>query len=327
MVRRLWKSALPFALVVAFGTLASLVAGCNEDEPVAPPPAIVEKNFATLWPNQDGSWWQYDVVRREWGDNPLHFYSTPEQVPPAPSCVEVVPWVDVPFDPRYGTSESLSYELRFSGLVTTESGVTRQNLQETLVGGTSSQRTAGSLWRMLTLARPELRARLQQRGALADTTHESAMPMLHGYAWEKTSQWIGTYGDLDTLLAWKYLEPTVTPGHEFTHQLVPSLSDDVFLHARIVGSHPVTTPAGTFTATRCVYVIDYGIGTGTDSQGQLGFYRYYDFGCVDYVDDRGPVAAYERLLVPAGQPQHSGLGDVTAKLVRSGLPAMASLRF
>jgi len=320
----------PAIVLIAPVLLAGLATGCQDDNPLVP--AVTEDHMTALWPNEDGRWWQYDVVTREWGDNPTALYSTRDEVPPAPSCAAVIPLLDVPFDPGMGTSASSWYELRFSGAVTTQSGVTRQNLYETLVSPGGVSRTAtGSFWRMLAAARPDLRARLRQlavRGALSDTSHNSATALLHGYAWEKSAAWIGTYGDLDTLLAWKYLDRVVTPGHEFTHQLIPAIASDVFLHGRIAAPRTVATPARTFTVTRCVYVIDFGVSEGTDDQGQpIGFHRDYNFGYVDYAEHIGPVAAYERQLVPATHPAHSGYGDVTVKFLHSGLPALAASRY
>ncbi|MBI5711127.1 MAG: hypothetical protein HZC42_12630 [Candidatus Eisenbacteria bacterium] len=221
--------------------------------------------------------------------------------------------------------DSASYELRFMGMITTESGARKQNLYETLVRPGQPIAVATSrpgeaafltqLWRARPDLRPRLAARVPPAGMLADTSHTYASTFLHGYAWEKTARWIGTYGDLDTLLAWKYLGADLWPGSQFTHQLVPALASDIFLYGRILPPRSVRTPAGTFrSATVCAYLVDFGVSALTDSSGNLvGYTRYYSYARVWYVDGTGPVACYERsLLTVGGDP--TGYGDITLGL-------------
>jgi hypothetical protein len=249
-------------------------------------------------------------------------------VPPAPSMTEVAALLDtLPIGGVY-RSHTASFGLRFNGLITTQSGVTRQNLVETLIStaaGPARSPVGGpaaflaQLYRARPDLRPLLRARLSSVSQLADTTHTYASNLLHGYAWEKTARWIGTYGDVDTLLAWKFLTSALAPGSEFTHPLVPSLATDVWLHGRILDRQRVRTPAGTFeNAVVCAYLIDFGMAELTDESGNfMGYTRMFNYGSVAYVNTVGPVACYERRMVTAGGIS-LGAGDVTLRLTGQG---------
>jgi hypothetical protein len=123
------------------------------------------------------------------------------------------------------------------------------------------------------------------------------MLFLHGGAWRKTPNEIVEYGDLDMLPSWKYLDSNIVPGGRFQLlQLIPSLASDVFLHGRITGRQPVTTPAGTFpNAIECEYLVDYGVSARTDDEGNpIGYSREVAYGTVACVDSLGPVAATAR---------------------------------
>ena len=144
--------------------------------------------------------------------------------------------------------------------------------------------------------------------------------LIHGGVWRKTDQWIAAYADLDTLPAWKYLEADLSRGHEFTHQLAPSLASDIFLHCRVVGEGRAKTEVCVFKrALDCIYLVDYGVynlqGPGPDAQG---YYRVFDYGRVLYVPGVGPVYAYERMLVCAGDPVGIGLGERHISLTATG---------
>jgi hypothetical protein len=155
---------------------------------------------------------------------------------------------------------------------------------------------------------------------------------LHGnVAWLKTANHIITYGDVDTLPAWKYLDSNIVPGHEFKFQLVPSLADNIYLHGRVVGKKTVVTPEGTYTnAIECEYSVDYGIGTQTDDQGKLvGHYRSIAYGTVAYVDSVGPIAETGRHLmrVVSSTRLTDGVGnervDLTERLFALPRPGFA----
>ena len=316
------------AFACALGLLA--VPGCfGSHDPVAP--QHPGTTLRTLWPNEDGRSWTYQVVDRAFtGGGGSTTYPTAAAVPPAPSMIQVAALLDHPPAETVSHSDTASFGLRFSGSVTTQSGVIAQNLAETLVSPAASGAARGpvggqaAFLAQLYRARPDLRRLLRARfssiGLPDDTSHVYASIFLHGYAWEKTTQWIGTYGDVDTLLAWKFLTSRLSPGSEFTFQLVPSLASDVFLHGRILGRQTVHTPAGTFVdAVVCAYLVDYGLSVGVDDTGNpIGYWRDYNYGSVTYVDGIGPVACYERRLW--------GLGDVTLRLTAQGPSSFAMNR-
>jgi hypothetical protein len=247
-----------------------------------------------------------------------------------------------------------TYELRFSGYITTMSGVTAQNLMESIYrqeGGPSAVTQVAPeeafLSRLMT-ARPDLKDKI---AAYVNSRHElklsgvglqPAFPsrnsvgsgvsspvaqglpdpvLLHGYAWRKSDSWIGTYGDLDTLLAWKFLESPLIPAHEFTFRLVPSLADDVFEHCRILRMLSFQTEAGVFrNAIECLYVIDYGILSWSNMENpEIGYSRAFDYGTVVYAPTVGPVYCYERKFVEPGDPLTLGAGDLELSLIAADI--------
>jgi hypothetical protein len=217
-----------------------------------------------------------------------------------------------------------SYRLQFNGLITTLSGVTRQHLQETLQPDASAMVSSAAahpgpaFLELLRRARPDLAGK---RGLQAATIASQPAvtlfrpTLLHGYAWEQTDQWIGTYGDLNQQIAWMFLTPDLRPGNGFLLQLVPDLADDVFLHARILGWKDVQTEAGTFHhALEVAYLVDFGISQATDVDGNpVGYFRSYLYGTIDYAAGVGPVRSYERLQLTL-DPLNRGNSDVTASL-------------
>jgi hypothetical protein len=172
--------------------------------------------------------------------------------------------------------------------------------------------------------RPDLRPRIAPYLDPEPTvTGEILRPLiLHGGAWEKTADWIGTYGELDRLLAWKYLTNDLRKGHEFEHQLVPSLASTVYLRARVLGTTTLETPAGRYTnAIEVFYVIDYGWSTATDESGNLlGYSRSVGYGSIHYAPGVGPIQSYERVLVNFGpNGLDAGYGEMQFRLRSTGL--------
>lgn len=280
----------------------ALTLACGDDgtRPGLPPPTL-----DAAWPNDDGREWSYDVVVRTWTDSTaLAPYPTRESVPPIPALGELAARLAVPIP---GTPDSVAtglYGMRFEGTRTTLSGARGQNLVESITGAAAAPSRAEPQERRflqhLAAARPDLRAKIAARYPdLAPSTVTNLDPLyLHGAAYEKTPAYVGGYGDVDTLLAWKWLEADLTPGHEFTHQLVPSLADDVFLHARVVAWRNVVVPSGSYSrAVEVVYAVDYGISTiVSDDQQVIGYYRWWDYGSIVYAPDVGPVRVQERVL-------------------------------
>jgi hypothetical protein len=289
-----------------------------------------------LWPGEDGSAWSYVYEERVWGELlSLATYPTAGEVPPAPSLAEAAALlgshaVVEPYETKQAT-----YELELRGLVTTMSGVTAQRLITRMQTGALRQRDGtdgrggSALLAQLRAARPDLRAKLDaEHGAPDPRTDPIPYPLafipvlLDGYAWARTPDWIGGYGDVDRQPSWRYLEANLEPGAEFTFQLVPSLTDDVFLHSRVLARTTVETPAGMFPdAVVCLYVIDFGVSTVRGDDGTVfGYYQVFTYGTVAYAYGVGPVASYERPLVSTGDPPGPGGGDFTLELAEWSIP-------
>jgi hypothetical protein len=288
--------------------------------------------YRRIWPHQDGQGWTYHLTGRTWDQLPPVLYPTRGEVPvfTMDDAIRLLGTEPTGANPE---TSSGSYRLQFRGSITTQSGVTRQNLQETLEQGaaatTSSITTSsatGHAVRLLDLlrrARPDL-AREVNRIAPSMVTHAIVTQaaatvffptLIHGYAWEQTDQWIGTYGDLNQQIAWIFLTPDLRSGSEFSLQLVPDLAPDVFLHARVLGWKSVETEAGVYRrALDVAYLVDFGVSEITDVDGNtLGYNRSVLFGTVDYAVGVGPVRSYERLHIPL-DPLNRGNSDETASL-------------
>lgn len=318
-----------FIIVAVFVVTFS---GCNDDEPTVCPvgPGTPFPTLQNIWPNQDQSSWSYDYVwNSEAGDWNITYYPTADEVPPIPDWTEIYDLLDIPIFLDSMVTNNAIFRLKFDGQKTAGGGVTAQNLAQSFYfeeTGAVLALDAGvgdrEFVRRLYVARPDLRARLEtlvndtsirlssSRGFTELLMQPNALdrpneifatsvlkPMLiHGGVWEKTDEWIGTYGDLNRLLAWKFLASDLSPGTEFSHQLVPDLADDVFLHCRIFRRFDYETEVGVFPkAIECVYLLDYGLSMASDPTGQpLGYINTFDYGKVIYAPTVGPVYCYER---------------------------------
>ena len=323
-----------------------LITGCGDDEPSRPKGGSGARAISNIWPNDDGRAWTYAYTQRIKADSgPVRLYPTEADVPPVPTMDQVAALLDS--NPLGGPVDTTAevYRLQFTDSITTASGVTAQYLRESLeiprVNKVAAERPSfeRALLARLVMARPDLRGKIaaymgsgmlpslardnQVGGAIGSLTEQVMRgPLLvHGYAWRKTDSWIGTYGDIDTLLAWKFLEAPLVYHHEFTHRLVPSLADGVYEHCRILGASSVRTEAGVFFgALECLYVIDYGVMEYRDEFGDpTGYVRFFDYGTVVYAPGVGPVYSYERWMVQPGDPVTSGFGDLTLSLTETGV--------
>ncbi len=305
--------------------------GCRHGAPTAP--AAPSATLQNLWPNDDGRFWTYRIVKRRWDVERPAIFPTPGEVPAAPSLDEIEVLLRGHPIGANPDSEIASFKLQFDGMFTTLSGATGQNLTETVLRPGVFVPAAASgpsaFLASLARARPDLRPRL---ATLAPAPDEASALIgrhpalfLFGYAWKRTAEWIGSYGDVDTLLAWEYLAADLAPGDEFSVRLVPSLAADVYLHARILPRRIVTTPAGSFAgAVECLYEVDYGLGAEVDISGNIvGFSRYFSYGTVAYARDVGPVASYDRVLVSVGDPESRGFEETKLGLTATGPLAVA----
>ncbi len=319
------KLSRHFAPLVLLALLV-LPAGCGDDDPTDPSKT---HTLANMWPNEDGRFWSFDATTRVWGTG-MDFETSPEALP-LPSLSELAAMSYDRTYPEPSTVSTGTYRLQFTDSITTESGVRRQNLVETLtfepiVLPLRSARASSAFLRQLAIARPDLRARIAALSPSGVTLGGGDLLslILHGGAWEKTADWVGTYGDLDQALAWKFLDSDLTTGHEFALQLVPALASDVFLRVRVLGPITVETAAGTYTnAIELFYVIDYGVSEATDENGEsLGSFHALGYGSIDFVPGVGPVASYERILSSYGPNGLApGYGELQYRLRSTGIPS------
>jgi len=307
---------------------SSLTAGSYRvTEGVASAPGAKSGQYRRIWPHEDGRGWSYQLTTRTWDNGPGTYPPSPDQLPVL-AMDDVAGLLDTEPDPAHSEATQGIYGLRFHGTITTMSGVTAQNLEESFVAGSpslassASPRPGNRFLALLRRARPDL-ARKMGLQAPSIATRSAVIPeapfFLHGYAWEQSDQWIGTYGDLNQQIAWIFLTPDLKPGAEFSLQLIPDLADNVFLYGRVVGSRRVETSAGVFhRALDVTYIVDFGVSQATDVDGNVvGYSRFYLYGRTDYVVGVGPVYSRERFVQSADGPV---ISDVTSSLTATGAP-------
>lgn len=304
----------PFCLVV----LSLILAGCgHETAPTSPSTMasrlgmdaaispFAQSKLGDLWPNDNGHVWSFTYRSEEVLSPPgPTLYPTAAQVPPAPTPEELLPTLRTPIE--VGNGRNGSYTLVFDGQTTTLSGATGQNLRETLVipGRPLRPAVAPDLrQRLMTLvarARPDLRNKIVALGEIPAVDTLTTYPLLvHGGCWEKTLDHIGTFGDLDQELAWKFLDADTKQGASFRFQLLPSITTDVFLTAWVV-PHKLESNEAKGKAIEVVYVIDYGVDqTGSPS----GYFRAIGYGSVIYMPGQGPVSSLERSFAWVEHPE------------------------
>jgi hypothetical protein len=291
-----------------------------------------------IWPNDDGRFWAYRIEQHSWNPPGIRYYRTSAEVPPLPRLDAIAELLRRRATGRNPVTETARYAMQFQGMRTTRSGATGQNLMTTILGppgaipgaALASQSIVtsgpeGGFLAALRVARPDLAPKLAARrqqtlGAPAIAQEVNMPTFLFGYAWVKTREYIGSYGDLNTELAWKYLEADLVPGHTFHMQLVPDLAQDVFLHARVLREGPSFSSVGSVrNGIDVLYVVDFGVSAITDLDGNvLGYSRMYSFGTITYAPFIGPIASYERSLLQTGPAIGSGLYDLSIYLTATG---------
>lgn len=344
-------------LVMACLAIGGAVTGCGGSGPLDPldlsradvqadrkAVSVTGKpDLDAFWPNEDGRRWEYWYQASACEAPPVALHATPEAVPPAPAPEQVLPLLGArkqgPFPLEGGSGHdgsclSLSgpYVMQFDGAIVTGAGVTAQHLRESLrIQAPAGPRLSGNAWSgrflsSLADARPELRGRIMALEVGPSASSILHLPwFLHGGAWEKTREHIGTYGDLEQRLAWVFLEADVSPGSRFEYQLVPSLADDVYLHAWVVPQNLQWKLKDFAKDIQVVYVLDYGIGQVTDESGNvLGYTRHVAYGTVVYAPGIGPVLCAERFVATAEDPARAAAANlITLVSVTPGAIATA----
>jgi len=285
----------PVLPVLLLSVILSVV-GCNNDT-VGPTPVV--PTIDNIWPHEDGRSWTYDFTQQSFDDPSLALFPDSASVPPPPDPADVdsilaaLPAINP-------TTHHGIWRLKFDGQITTESGAQGQNLDESLF----TELDGGLVNVVFTDHGPQrlLHALLRDRSQQAPRKMPSDVEppiLLFGYAFEQTPDHIGTYGDVDQDLAWKFLDDQLQVAHRFDFQLVPSLADNVFLHVLVAESMSVSTEVGEFSnALRVVYVVDNGIFRITDESGATsGYFRPLVFGEIVYVPQVGPVQSFERVIL------------------------------
>ncbi len=299
----MWKR-----LILSCLLLVALL-GCNDDNCIDCPDggSDPEPTMANLWPHADGTGWIYDFAYGEY-EGP----AVTDSAPPLPSLQELHDALDVPVT-GVVINEGLGlYRLRFDGIVTTDSGVLAQNIVGTLyneaeksgtgtVGASDGERR---LLQLIARVRPDLRPRILARlGANADALKSLDgvdLPyFLGGYAFASEDSGYYGYGDLNTSHSWVYLEGDLAVGSRFSLQLLPDLTDDIWLYGQIwsIGDRFVGGVAWP-NVLECMYAIDLGLVQLTDEGGgTIGEFRPCLYGSTLFAPEFGPIAGRERRVV------------------------------
>ncbi len=301
------------------------LSGCGSDS-CGPQNCQCETTLENVWPNDDGRGWEYRYTWRTWDDT-CHSYGSPDDVPPAPSLDRIEELLAFhPIGPGL-TTRIGNYKMRFNGDSTTMSGATAQALRDTAYFPEKIPAAAGDV----VSTRAFLEAYVSKRvsGLRAVSNDEKGVPadivltpyptLIHGGAWEKTDRYIGTYGDIHTDLAWKFLTADLCAGSEFSFEISVSEGGGISAHCRVLGDTGVETEMGKFeNGLECIYMVDLGMITYGSEHGAFGYTRHITYGNVVYVPDVGPVYSYERFLVCVAETLSRGAGDMELSLIRTG---------
>ena len=287
-----------------------------------------QATLENIWPNADSNSWYYSVDTKL-GSTDL----APSGDDPLPSMEELYAWLQGPTSIDSLELDSKAFmNLQFDGMKTTESGAVGQNLKETFYLPLGSELMASEvnpsldLLRQILRVRPDLKDKASRLypllmaalGSQKAAYYGDLRPFfLFGYAWEKTEDYIGTYGDVDRLLAWKFLERNLSPRHSFSLQLVPALADDIWLYGRVW--QRLDFSVGDRHYANCIevlYVVDFGVQTMTDEYGNLlGTARPYAAGTIIYAPTVGPIHSYERVIRPMGELLQDRMPGATERVV------------
>ena len=231
--------------------------------------AGAQPTMDALWPNEDGTRWEYQ----------LHI-------------IEIIDDIDFT-SPAY---------LQLSGTAMTPGGEAQVLLGEHAAvpaPARSAPPVLSPLLSRIWLARPDLRGAIASLPAGAP--RQTWWPtFLHDGYFMKNVDDIQMWQDPWTHPTWTYLEDDITVGASFVQQLVPEFADDIYLHGTVAEIDAnVTTPAGTFDdAVRMDYLLDMGVSVIEDGMGNLiGTYHGETAGHVHYVPGVGPVDMLEEWIM------------------------------
>jgi hypothetical protein len=309
-------------------TLLIVVAGCLDDTSGpsrkwtndSPGVSFRIPTIDNIWPNEDQTSWSFDYTWHEDLFWTMVLYPDSTDVPPLPDWDEIFDLLEIPLIGDSVVSAHGTYSMMFDGQATSGAGVTAQNLQVGFVLNPTGAAISvvevsaqAEFFRRLGTARPDLAAKLPAAVSAQEPgqTISARSPLLiHGGVWEKTSGWIGTYNDLEQRLGWQFLTDELKPGTEFTYQLIPSMTDNAFLHCRIERQFTVETRLGDLPgAIECLYLADFGVSRVTDVLGNImGYTHPIIYGVVVYAPTVGPVYCHERPL--ADTTDLIGVGDM-----------------
>ncbi len=95
-------------------------------------------------------------------------------------------------------------------------------------------------------------------------------------------------------------------------QLMPMITNDIWLYGRIWSRGGFTVGGRTFkNVVECMYVLDLGIQTLTDEQGNpLGNVRSYTYGTTHFAPEVGPVMGLERRRLAPDSTLQEGLPSI-----------------
>jgi len=302
--------------------VALVLAGCDASHHLTDglthgtPPSLSE-----VWPNDDGRSWTYSSVSRTWDPPTLVYFPTVASVPSVTFDTVAAVFASRPVgaNPQVSTTQ---FVLRFNGTQLLGSGLVAQVLEGIVPPLASGARS---------YAPPSLAMGPAGLGiGPPSPSFNGPARFLHPGYWRRNSDWIATHDPVttDTLPNWKYLEADLSPGHEFVSQIVPNLSPDVLLHARVVRLLTVLTPTGAVArGIEVQYFIDWGISVVTDDNGGfLGFQRPFSCASVQYAPGVGPVSDDERSLLYAGRSRAPGAGDVRLTLASTAAGGSVAAR-
>lgn len=294
-----------------------LLGGCNDDDCPQCPDGETAPTLANLWPHADGNRWIYD--------GQLALYPGPEisEFPPElPSLAQLHAALQEPVSGQPDSLDVGLYRLAFQGTLTTDSGMTAQDLTETwyvAAGPTRSAPRDRDFLHLLATVRPDLRGKIASLQGLPPGNSGKSLPpdhepyFLSAYAFACEDSGYYGYGDLDRRHAWTYLAGDLSPGSEFSLQLVPALADDIWLHGRIWSVGAYSQDGHTWpNAVEVMYRVDLGLNEEVDENGDpLGYSRPLMYGVTVFVPEVGPVASLERHELASSRNAHETFAGVT----------------